>query len=360
MKYKPDWPEARERWTALWQGREMDRPCMVVKTSDGSAPLPPPPKPGSAEQARLDPDYLVPMAKRYMETTRFGGEAIPSRLMLAGWITTHYASTPRFETDTNTIWFDPSPLDWDHPPTFDLDMDDPWFRRYEALHLAMTRAAGKDDWLIGQACVLPGNDMLALLMGGDAFLLALVDRPQWMRAAVEKLARNWVRVHRHFQQLTAETHDYWYGNAGWANFWAPEPFISTQSDISCMLSPDMFDAFIVPDLDISAQAFGSVWYHLDGPGALQHVDRLCSLDYLRVIQWVPGSGAPPNGPHWMDLYRRIQTAGKIVHASTPVENVEPLVRELDPRLLCIEVSGCESPEQADELLAAAKRWTRGG
>ena len=42
MKYKPDWPDACERWTALWEGRCKDRPCMVVRAPGKPWPSLPP------------------------------------------------------------------------------------------------------------------------------------------------------------------------------------------------------------------------------------------------------------------------------------------------------------------------------
>lgn len=357
MKYHDNWPEAEKRWRALWEHRHVDRPCMLV-----TAPLEPRPamsEPTSGEQRFLDPDYVIPAALARMRTTYWAGEAIPSNLMLAGWTATCYGSTPHFELDTGTIWFDTLEVNWDDPPSFDLDFENVWFRRYEQLHRAMLEAAGRDDFLVGQVCLLPGDDMLSMLLGTEHFLMSLVERPQWVRGAILKTARNWVAVQKHIAEIAKPIHDYWYGNAGWAPFWTPEPYVSTQSDVSCMLSPRMFDEFILPGLDLLGREYGAVWYHLDGPGALQHLPRLCSLDYIKVIQWVPGSGAPPNGPAWMDVYRKIQAASKIVDISVPLAHAEEIVRTLDPSLLCLRVGGCKSAEEADDLLESAVRWTRG-
>lgn len=354
MRYKHNWPEAREHWRALWEHRHLGRPCMVVY-----APLPerrPVPEPVSGEQKYLDAGYIVSAAEAHFAGDYYAGEAFPSLLLLAAWATTCYGATPHFEMEQSTIWFDTLEVDWENPPTFDLDMDDVWFRRYEALHLAVLRAAGRDDFMVGQPVVLPGNDILPLLLGADTFLTCLVDRPEWMRKTILKLARNWVEVTRHFYRLSAPVHDFWYG-VNWACFWAPEPFVATQSDISCMISPEMYDEFIVPELDLVGREFGKVWYHLDGPGALSHLPRLCSLDYVKVIQWVPGSGAARNGQVWMDVYKKIQDAGKIVHIHIAAGEIEPLVRELDPGLLCMQVGGCRSPQEARDLLESAERWT---
>ncbi|MDD5679093.1 MAG: hypothetical protein PHW60_14060 [Kiritimatiellae bacterium] len=68
--------------------------------------------------------------------------------------------------------------------------------------------------------------------------------------------------------------------------------------------------------------------------------------------------AASSGPAHLDLYRKIQAAGKIAHIQLPAENVEPLCKILDPALLMMQ-TGCKSVREADELLASAVRWTRG-
>jgi hypothetical protein len=45
-----------------------------------------------------------------------------------------------------------------------------------------------------------------------------------------------------------------------------------------------------------AEAYGALWYHLDGGDARQHLPRLLSLPYLRVVQYTPAPCEPPNGP----------------------------------------------------------------
>jgi hypothetical protein len=194
-------------------------------------------------------------------------------------------------------------------------------------------------------------------MGTQAFLLALVDHPAWMAEAILTGALDQARARQALQTLVRERHDYWYGNAGWMPFWAPEPFNTAQSDVSCMLSPAMFERFVVPELDIYGAEHGALWYHLDGGDARHHLPRLLSLPYLRVVQYTPAPSEPPNGPAHLEMYRRIQAAGRIVHIELPWENVEPLVRELDPARLMLH-TWCPSREEGEHLLAQSVAWAR--
>ena len=354
MKYKPNWAEAQERLTALWNHKSIDRPCIAVTASNGKQW--PAPIARKVEDKWLDPDFIVRRAIATFETTYYGGEAIPSTLNMAIWASNTYGAIPHFPAET--IWFEPIQLDWDHPPKFELNWDDPYFHKCMVIHKALLKAAGKDDFMVGGGGGMLPTDMLAFVIGTQNVLLAMIERPEWTSQAILQLTRNWIALSNRFHEVAKQTHDFWYGPAGWMPFWAPEPFAVMQVDISCMISAEMYDRFNVPELELSARAFNNIWYHLDGQSAFQHLPRLLSLPYMKVIQFTAEAGTPPNGPAYIEFYKKIQAAGKIVHIQLPAANVEPLCKALDPALLMMDTR-CKSVKEADELLAAAVRWTRG-
>lgn len=352
MKYKENWDEAKARLTALWEGRFIERPCISVRAPNGRPEQHP--TPVSGEEKWLDPGFIVRDAMSWFEPNYYGGEYIPSYLLMAAWAANTYGATPHFPMET--IWFEPVVPDWDSLPSFSFDLESPWLKKVAAIHEALLNAAGYDDFLVGSVCGMPANDMLAFVIGAENVLLGMNEHPDWIRRAIGQLSDNYVEIMHHFQERAKRTHAFWYGLGGWMPFWAPEPFMVMQSDISCMISPTMFESFVVPDLDRVGRE-GAVWYHLDGQSAFQHLPRLLSLPYLKVVQFTAMAGTAPNGPEYLDLYRRIQAADKIVHIQAPKENIEPLVRELNPGRLMIETA-CNSVAEAEQLLESAKRWTR--
>jgi hypothetical protein len=354
VKYKDEWPAAEKRLSALWHGEMLERPCIAVRAPrESSHPAPPPP---ADDEARwLDPEYRVAIARHQLESTWWGGEAVPSCLLMANWVLC-LGGAPHF--DARTIWFDTREVDFDRPSPFRHDPESPWVAKHRRLLEALCAEAGGDGFLIGQAGGLPANDLLSMQMGTQEFLLALMDHPDWMAEAILVGARDQLRARRECQAMLRELgHRFWYGGAGWMPFWAPEPFARAQSDVSCMLSPEMFERFVVPELDLCGGEHGALWYHLDGGDARQHLPRLLSLPYMRVIQYTPAPSEPPNGPEHLELYRAVQTAGRIVHVSLPAENVEPLVRELDPALLMLDTT-CPSREAGEALLKESATWAR--
>ncbi len=353
MKYKEDWPEAQRRLSALWHGEMLDRPCIQVRAPQ---PVESPTRalePDDDEARWLDPDYRLVALRRQLENTWWGGEAVPSCLLMANWVLC-LGGAPCF--DDRTIWFETRPVDFEGPSPFRHDPEGPWSAKFRRLLLALCAEAGGDGFLVGQPGGLPANDLLSMQMGTEKFLLALIDHPDWMAEAVLTGARDQQMVRREFQALMRESgHEFWYGGAGWMPIWAPEPFTRTQSDVSCMLSPEMFDRFVVPELDVHGGEHGALWYHLDGGDARQHLPRLLSLPYVRVIQYTPAPGEPPNGPGHLEMYRRIQAAGRIVHIELPSGNVEPLLRELDPGRLLL-LTGCDSRQKGERLLEQSAAW----
>jgi hypothetical protein len=354
IRYKDNWDETKERLSALWYGERLDRPCVAVRAPRAVADPTPVPKPADDEAIWLDPDYRVALLRHALESTWWGGETVPGITFMPNWVIC-LGGTPRF--DPNTIWFETRPVDFDQPSPFRHDPDSPWMVKYRRLLLALCEAARDADFAIGKPGGLPANDLLSMLMGTQEFMMALMDQPDWMAEAILNGARDQSRVRQDLQQLMREQGcELWYGQAGWMPFWAPEPFVSSQSDVSCMLSPGMFDRFIVPELNVYAEERGALWFHLDGGDAKQHLPRLLSMPLLRVVQYTPAPFEPPNGPEHLDMYRQIQAAGKIVHIQLPAENIEPLVRQLDPALLMLDTD-VGNREDGERLLAKCVTWT---
>lgn len=353
MKYKPDWDEAKARLTALWEGRTLDRACLSVTAPSGNKRAAPSPR--DAEAKWLDPEYVIPAALASVENRWWGGESIPSYLIMSGWMV-NFGVKPHFSMDT--IWFDPvEKVDFDSPPDFRINPENPWVRRHEALYVKMAEAAGWDDFLIGQPCILPATDVLAAHLGNERYLEAMALHPEWIDRALRQMTAALLAEKRRLRELIEKKHAFWYGNGGWMPFWAPRPYFGTQSDVSCMISPEMFDRFVAPDLESIGREYGAMWYHLDGRDAKQHLPRLLSFPFMRVIQYVAVPNEPPNGMGQLELYRTIQKAGRIVHVMVSPDQVAPLMNALDPALLLLQ-TGAKTIEEGKQMLAALPRNVR--
>ena len=161
MKYKPDWDDAAERFTALWEGKRLDRPCLTL-TAPSGADASHPEAPDDPERRWLDPEWVIPNLEAGLANTWWGGESIPSYLLMGGW-TVSLGGRPRFSH--KTIWFDTFPVDFDQPSPFTLASDNEWVVKHERLYRAVADYAGQDDFQLGKPCLLPANDLLSMHIG---------------------------------------------------------------------------------------------------------------------------------------------------------------------------------------------------
>ena len=146
------------------------------------------------------------------------------------------------------------------------------------------------------------------------------------------------------------------GSTNWMGIWRPEgDWYVTSADFGALIGPKDFEYIVLPAIEAELELLPASIYHLDGPGALRHLDRLLELDKLDGVQWVQGAGAPPPRA-WLEVYKKIQRAGKLLQVTEcPPEDVLLLCRELKPEGLHISCRA-DSEQQARALEAAVRRF----
>jgi hypothetical protein len=122
-----------------------------------------------------------------------------------------------------------------------------------------------------------------------------------------------------------------------------------------MISEAMFQEFFLPGIAEECRFYTNSLYHLDGPGALRHLDALLSIPELNAIQWVYGAG---NGraTDWLDVYRRCQAAGKGIQLSfLHVDEVDVVVANLRPEGVWCSVV-VRNRSEAEAILRKFEKW----
>ena len=126
-----------------------------------------------------------------------------------------------------------------------------------------------------------------------------------------------------------------------------------QSDFAYMISPEMFERFVLPDLTACCEYLDHGFYHLDGKGQIPHLDLLLSIERLWGIQWIPGDGQPPPD-QWLSLLKRIRDGGKLCQVFVSPEGARHIVKNLGGRgfLLVVLNPGPDfrDPERAEAFL----------
>jgi hypothetical protein len=112
-----------------------------------------------------------------------------------------------------------------------------------------------------------------------------VDHPQEVDRLVKDITALWLRYYHELDSIIRPTCR---GTSAWAPLWTTGRTYMLQSDFCYMISPAMFEHFVLPDLTAICRELDYAFYHLDGKGEIPHLDMLLSIDRLRGIQWIPG------------------------------------------------------------------------
>lgn len=346
-----DWEMVKARWTAFWDRSETDRPCIdivvPVNTNDFNLP-----EPATPVDSWFDPEWVSQFLMQSVLSREYFGEAIPSdgaRVLMVGW--THGCGN-HVGFSRDTIWHQPFINNLDDADLWNPGSGDPWRVKTETLlrHL-LQEIAG--EIRITYPYQLPLNDLLPAMRGPENLLLDLALNTDQCSDTVESLMTRWIENFEYFRRIIETTQDgcFW----GWPGIWSEDFVMITQSDVSCMISGQAFEQFVMRELDILGRRYERIWYHLDGKGARRHLPRLLEAPYIKAIQYVSSPDEEPNGPAHMDLYRSIQDAGRCLDIAVPHESVEYLIRHLNPEGLVIRTC-VPTSDHAEEMLENSVKW----
>lgn len=353
LEYKPDWPQAVERWEAFWRHEVLDRPVIAVTAPQDGVTRRSVTAPADLRTRWWDYEYRIDAAMAVMEATWYGGEAFPMYLpnlgpdCFASWL-----GAP-LEFMETTSWARPIIEDWEQ----DLDKIRfapecaTWQWQLEATAAAGEAGAGK--FLVGLADLHGGMDAVAALRHPDRLCLDLIDQPDMVASAMARITPVFFEVYEAMDAIARRTQT---GSTTWLPAYTQGRWYPTSCDYAALIGPAHFDTFVLPDLRAQCDWLDCALYHLDGPDAIRHVPSLCSLENLHAIQWVHGAGAGPM-TRWIELLQDIQARGKGLHLAVTPEEIKPLLEVLSPGGVCFHTA-CRSRAEGEALLDAAAEWVK--
>ena len=225
-----------------------------------------------------------------------------------------------FEGGEDTIWIHPDPNYTD-----DIRFD-PHHPNYQ-LHKDLLRACKKKaqgHYYVGMPDLMEGLDVLAAIKGTDRVLLDTVMQPEVLERQMQQINDIYFKVFDELYDIIREGDEMAFC---YFSSWAPGRMSKLQCDLSTMISTDDYRRFVQPFIREQCQKIDYTLYHLDGVGAMHHLDALLEIKELNAIQWTPGVGEPQGGsPKWYDLYKKILAGGKSILASwVTLDELRPLL-----------------------------------
>lgn len=212
----------------------------------------------------------------------------------------------------NTVWFRPASNIDIHDLHFVYNSEAIWLQRIKDIYrTAHERWGGLVQ--LGMTDLGGILDILSIFRPSGTLLLDFYDHPDEVKRLIWELHNIWWQA---FNDLNAVLQPLNPGYTAWAPVFSATPYYMLQCDISYMISPEMFNEFVKPELAASCTKLDHAFYHLDGRGQLPHLDSLLSISELDGIQWVPGTGNSPEDK-WPQVYQRIHAAGKFIQVYNP-------------------------------------------
>jgi hypothetical protein len=353
LEYKPDAAEALKRMEAWWKREILDRPTLQV-TAPRPERRPLPEKHHATPRDRwMDVEYNVERAAVAMGNTYWAGESLPFFFPNLGpeIMTAALGAELRFGEETS--WSEPILSDWSALPELRIDPGNEYLQTILDL-TKLSLEVGKGKFLTGHTDLHPGADLAASLRDPQQLCIDLLESPAEVHALMDVLRPTFYQFFDLQHQLMLEA-----GQAvtiSWLPLCTKGRYYIPSNDFCCMISTPQLKEFFLQELIEETEWLDRSIYHMDGPGALRHLDTFLGIPRLGAIQWVWGAGNEP-GSRWMDVFRRIQAAGKNIHASVEPWEVDLFMEALDPEGVMLQ-TWAATPEEADALVGKVRRWRR--
>ncbi len=348
-----DWVRLKADWTAWWH-HELERPLLVLTTHKFDASFDTHEVDIWQTLTQYPPE--MPLARllahwqQWLDGTHYYGDAFPTWWPNYGpGIAAGFLGS-RVEHGDRTTWFHPQGAASLAGVTVRVDQDNAWWQAVQAITRAAVQRWGSEVSL--GFTDLGGNlDILASLRGTQDLLMDMHDAPEEIDRLLPEITAAWLE---YYKLLADEIAQGGRGFSCWGPCWFPKPGYFLQSDFSYMISPRAFERYVMPDLARCCAALDYPFYHLDGTGALKHLDQLCDLASLRGIQWQPGDGQPL-ADKWPDVLRRIRAAGKLCQVYVDRRGAWTIARELGARGFLMEIAEDLTDQEAAEFAEAFRR-----
>jgi len=308
--------------------------------------------------AELSAEGIVDRHQAQLEHMRWFGDAFPRWFpnygpgMGGGFLGCRVRPAP------DTVWFEPFEVQPVEELRLAYDEDNDWWKRVKDVTRAALSRWGRDV-VVGYTDIGGNLDILASFRTTERLLMELCDTPEEIDRLMGEITEAWLRYH---EELSAMICPACRGTTPWAPVFAPKTCYMLQSDFCYMISPQMFERFVLPDLAACCDAMEHAFYHMDGKGQIPHLDMLLSIERLRGIQWIPGEGQPPP-QEWPELLARIRKAGKLCQLYTSPEGALKIVREHGGKGFALMILHDDAldkmtQERAGELVEAIEREGR--
>jgi len=320
--WKPNLEETKRRYIDWWnhKGIILNMWEHFQKGVTPHADIPEPKPYRDLNQRWFDPEWRADYLDWYVAHSSLMADMLPVANTQLGPGSLAAILGGVLEGGEDTIWIHPAPH---YTDDIVFDPNHPNYLLHKELLKACKRKA-QGHYYVGMPDLMEGLDVLAAMKGTDKVLLDTVMQPEILERQMQQINDIYFKVFDELYDIIREGDEMAFC---YFSSWAPGKMSKLQSDISTMISIDDYRRFVQPFIREQCQKIDYTLYHLDGVGAMHHLDALLEIKELNAIQWTPGVGQPQGGSSkWYDLYKRILTGGKSIMACwVTLDELRPLL-----------------------------------
>lgn len=350
MLYKDNWEETKQKFTNFWHQCNTGRPLMriiarkpeIEHFSDGKPheggnedvfcqgmyyDLPEELKWKDMEDKYRNAKRVVERYRDFCEKHLFLAEAFPNieTAYGPGSLAAYLGSEIGFKEDT--VWFEPCIEDWEDAPELTFDPENKWFADHIRFVQEVKALAG-EDFCVDLPDLMENIDVLSSLRGAQDLMMDTIEDPEEIEERVKQVTKAYLACYKRFYETVRDKE----GASSFSCFqiWAPGRLAKLQCDASAMISADAFREFVLDSLKEQTEHLDYVMYHLDGPGAIKHLDALMEIDGINALQWTPGDTGPDGTcPDWDPIYDKVIRAGKSLWIKVYTGGPEDWIRNME-------------------------------
>jgi hypothetical protein len=356
LECKPELEKSLARFEAWWVGDLVDRPPVNVSVPAGKE-LRWPEKTHATQRERwLDMEHRLAGHELWVESRIWTADSMPIVYGQLGpeFLATLFGAELEFTADTSFARPILSSVREIHSRKPDFGSEYwQWMRRF--MEASAERGAGR--WLTALPDLHTHADLLASLREPQKLLIDLVEDFEGVKLAAMQLARLWDAL---YEPLACPLLSAGQPISSWLLAPHRGRACTVQADFSAMVAPEMFAAAFLSGIEYEVSRLERSIFHMHGERALQHLDAILQVPRLNAVQWMYGAG---NGParRWIDVYKRIQAAGKGLHILCETfEDAISVAEHLKPQGCYFEVAADYTVDQVNAFLARLERWSAGG
>lgn len=354
FELKPDYEASRQRYEAFWERAIVDRALVSLPVPKASQTPVPEREYESLRDRWLDVEFRAEQMATRLANVEYLGDALPIAVPNMGpEIFSAWCGCPYHFGETTT-WTDPIIENWDRDADSAVfDPEHPLFKAtVQFTEALLERGTGR--FIVGLTDFHPGGDHLAALRDPQELAIDMIEHRDAIKEKLATSAAEYFLAYDIFYEMLRGAN---MPISSWLPLIHEGKYYIPSNDFSCMISTEMFEEVFLPGIIEECRFLDRTIYHLDGPGALRHLDVLLDIPELDAVQWVPGAGNE-GFSRWIEVYKRIQAAGKGIHiVSIELGDLPVLFEELRPEgIFLTNVRGVADRETAEAVLRRVDRW----